>query len=209
MSPNQLSMFIPSRRISRGCGRFRGLGGRLGSSCLCSFSDPDKPAPNPAYSHDKRFVIIGHDYLPQLGKAYAAAWEQGAKNSKPAEASRFHWTRCRKAWKSNRVQLYDRMLTPEFAKIVAENIKDEDLTTAERTAWLRPGEVCRSASGIRRLDSSISWSRSTVAFLRRNASADGNSLSVGNAIRHRLHNNTRTRDTLVRYVWKSIAGRRR
>ena len=36
------------------------------------------------------------------------------------------------AWSSSRVQLYDRMLTPEFSRIVSESVKDADVTQKER-----------------------------------------------------------------------------
>lgn len=134
MSPNQLSMFIPSRRTLVVVAVSGVLGGVLALLASARLATADKPAPNPAYSHDRRFVAIGRAYLPQLGKAYAAAWEQGAKKLEAGGGIAVSLDAVSQSWKSNRVQLYDRMLTPEFAKIVAENIKDEDLTTAERTA---------------------------------------------------------------------------
>jgi hypothetical protein len=44
-----------------------------------------------------------------------------------------------KSWSSARAQLFDQVLTPEFAKIVAESVADADVTPEERsamaTAW--------------------------------------------------------------------------
>ena len=40
---------------------------------------PGNPTPEPGPPHDPQFVVLGKAYLPQLGKAYAAAWDEGAK----------------------------------------------------------------------------------------------------------------------------------
>ena len=39
-----------------------------------------------------------------------------------------------KSWSANRAQLYDHVLTPEFSRIVAESIKDADVTPVQRAA---------------------------------------------------------------------------
>ena len=95
---------------------------------------PSKPAPNPGPPHDPRFVLLGTAYLPQLGKAYAAAWEEGAKQLEAGQSITAALDTVSKSWSSSRTQLYDHVFTPEFSRIVAESVKDSDVTPAERAA---------------------------------------------------------------------------
>jgi hypothetical protein len=93
-----------------------------------------KPAPNPGPPHDARFVALGKAYLPQLGSAYARAWDEGAKQLDAGKSIADALDAVSKTWSSSRTQLYDHVFTPEFSKIVAESVKDADVTPAERAA---------------------------------------------------------------------------
>ena len=75
-------------------------------------------------------------YLPQLGQAYAAAWEEGAKQLEAGRDISAAIDAVAKSWSANRTQLYDHVLTPEFSKIVVESVKDSDVTPAERSAMV-------------------------------------------------------------------------
>jgi hypothetical protein len=92
------------------------------------------PAGPPAPPHDPHFVRLGRAYLPGLGKAYAAAWEEGAKGLEAGQPLSAAIAAVGKAWDANRNQLFDRMATPEFAKIIPESRKDADITPQQRAA---------------------------------------------------------------------------
>jgi hypothetical protein len=91
-------------------------------------------APNPALPHDPKFVALGKDHLPQLGKAYAAAWEEGAKHLEAGKGVAAALDVVAKTWSSKRTQLYDQMFTPHFSRIVPESAKDEEVKQADRAA---------------------------------------------------------------------------
>ena len=95
---------------------------------------PGTPAPKPGPPHDPRFVTLGKAYLPQLGKAYAAAWAEGANQLDAGKGITAALDAVSKTWSTNRTQLYDHVFTPEFSRIVAESVKDADVTSEERAA---------------------------------------------------------------------------
>jgi len=95
---------------------------------------PSKPVPSPSYPHNAEFVAIGRSYLPQLGQAYSAAWEEGAKQLEASGGVAASLDAVSKNWSLNRTQLYDRVLTPAFAKILPESVNDADVTPQERAA---------------------------------------------------------------------------
>jgi hypothetical protein len=109
-------------------------GAALALAVSAWFRIPNKPAPNPGPPHDPRFITLGKAFLPQLGKAYAAAWEEGAKQLEAGQSVTAALDTVSKTWSSNRTQLYDHVITPKFSRIVAESIKDTDVTSAERAA---------------------------------------------------------------------------
>ena len=111
-------------RVGRGCGDVR----------ICSAGSASKPVANPDHSHNAEFVALGRAYLPQLGKAYAAAWEEGAKQLEAGGGIAASLDAVSQTWLSNRTQLYDRVLTPEFAKILPESVEDAEVTPQERSA---------------------------------------------------------------------------
>jgi len=80
----------------------------------------------------------GPAYLPQLGKAYAAAWDQGAKGLDSGPGISAALDTVAQTWTVNRTEIYDKLLTPELAKIVPESVKDSEVTSAERAAMAAP-----------------------------------------------------------------------
>jgi hypothetical protein len=93
-----------------------------------------RPAGPPAPPTDPNFVRIGRAYLPGLGKAYAAAWEEGAKALDSGQPFSTAFAAVGKTWDTNRTQLFDQMATPELAKILPESQKDADVTPQQRAA---------------------------------------------------------------------------
>jgi hypothetical protein len=134
MSLNQLWLLVPSRRTLVAVALSGALGAALAMFALARLATPNQPVPNPGQSRNPQFVAIGKAYLPQLGKAYAAAWDEGAKQLEAGGGISAALGAVSKTWSANRTKLYDQMLTPEFSKIVAESVKDADLTPAERSA---------------------------------------------------------------------------
>ncbi len=109
-------------------------GGRPGDRRFDLVGAPHHPAPVPPPPRNVRFVALGRAYLPQLGVAYAAAWEEGAKQLEAGGDISDAVDTVAKSWSANRVQLYNHVLTPEFSKIVVESVKDSDVTPVERSA---------------------------------------------------------------------------
>ncbi len=93
-----------------------------------------RPAGPPAPPHDPRFEKLGHEYLPGLGKAYAAAWEEGARSLDAGQPLSASLAAVSKAWEANRISLFDKSVAPELARIVPESQKDADVTPAQRAA---------------------------------------------------------------------------
>jgi hypothetical protein len=84
--------------------------------------------------HDAHFAAVGRAYLPRLAEEYARAWDQGAialDSGQPVSAA---VDLVAKNWTSGRTALFDKLVAPEFAKIVPESIKESDVTPQKRTA---------------------------------------------------------------------------
>jgi hypothetical protein len=122
---------LPSRRTFLTMGLSSLLGAAVAIGIFIRFSEPAGPAGPPS---DPRFVPIGKAYLPALGKLYAAAWEEGAKSLDAGESLSNAIAAVGNAWNQNRRQLYDKMATPEFTKIVPESQNDAALTPQQRAA---------------------------------------------------------------------------
>jgi len=111
------------------------LSSLLGGAVAIGVSDRLRaPAGPPAPPTDPKFVRLGRAYLPELGKAYAAAWEEGAKALDAGQPLSAAIAAVGKTWDANRTQLFDQKATPEFAKIVPESQKDADITPQQRAA---------------------------------------------------------------------------
>ena len=130
----RLWSLFPSRRTLVTVTLSSVLGGAvvIGVSDWLPTSNDHPGSPQPP--HDRRYVSLGRAYLPQLGKAYAAAWDQGAKALDSGQGISAALDTVAQTWTANRTEIYDKLLTPELAKIVPESVKDSDVTPAERAA---------------------------------------------------------------------------
>jgi hypothetical protein len=106
----------------------------LGGAVAIGVSDWLRPNNSPQPPYDRRYVSLGRAYLPQLGKAYAVAWDQGAKALDAGQGISAALDTVAQTWTANRTEIYDKLLTPELVKIVAESVKDSDVSPAERAA---------------------------------------------------------------------------
>ena len=134
MSLNQLWLLVPSRRTLVTVALSGALGAALAMFAFARLASPKPPVPNPGQPQNPQYVAIGKAYLPLLGKAYAAAWEEGAKQLEAGQSITAALEAVSKAWSANRTELYDHVFTPEFSRIVAESVKDSEVTPAERAA---------------------------------------------------------------------------
>jgi hypothetical protein len=134
MSFNRLLSLVPGRRAVATVLVSSVAGVALTIAVSTYVETSKKPAPNPGPPHDPRFVTLGKAYLPQLGKAYADAWDAGAKELDAGKGITVALDAVSKKWSSSRTELFDHLFTPEFSRIVAESVKDADVTPAERAA---------------------------------------------------------------------------
>jgi len=130
----RLWSLFPSRRTLVTVTLSSVLGGAaaIGVSAWLAPSGGSTGTPQPPV--DRRYVSLGRTYLPQLGKAYAAAWDQGAKALDSGQGISAALDTVAQTWTAKRTEVYDKLLTPELAKIVPESVKDSDITPAERAA---------------------------------------------------------------------------
>jgi hypothetical protein len=94
----------------------------------------NSPIPKPSPPHDARFVALGKSYLAQLGKSYARAWEDGAILLDSGQGLSTTLEAVSKSWTSNRTQLFDQVVTPEFGKLLPESTGDPDVPPQARAA---------------------------------------------------------------------------
>jgi hypothetical protein len=129
----RLWSLFPSRRILVTVTLSSVLGGAVAIG-VSDWLEPARPTSSPLAPHDGGYVSLGRAYLPQLGKAYAAAWDQGADALDSGQGIAAALDTVARTWTANRTEIYDKLLTPELAKIVPESVKDSDVTPAERAA---------------------------------------------------------------------------
>jgi hypothetical protein len=122
---------LPSPSVLLTIGLSSLMGGAVAIGVSVYLHEPAGPA---APLQDPHFVKVGRAYLAGLGKAYAAAWEEGAKGLDAGQPLSAAVAAVGKAWDANRAQLFDRVATPEFAKVIAESQKDADVTPQQRAA---------------------------------------------------------------------------
>jgi hypothetical protein len=94
----------------------------------------DPLAPPPA---DARFIPLGKRYVPELGQAYAEAWNEGAKALDAGRPVAEALQTVSKVWDAGRVRLFNRLVTPEFSKVVAESKSAPEMSDADRAALAR------------------------------------------------------------------------
>jgi hypothetical protein len=131
---NQIWAMIPRRSTILTVVLSSLLGAALAVGLSTWLWSPDAPTPSPVPPHDPHFVKLGRAYLPELGKAYASAWEDGAKGLDAGQNLSVALSAVAKSWGTSRTQLFDQMATPEFGKLIAESKKDADVTLQERAA---------------------------------------------------------------------------
>lgn len=95
---------------------------------------PHAPAAPSGPVPDQHFVAVGRAYLPELGKVYASAWEQGATALDSGQSLTASIALVGKSWDANRATVFDRIASPEFGKVIPESTKDTDVTPAQRSA---------------------------------------------------------------------------
>ncbi len=86
---------------------------------------------------DARFVALGKAYLPQLGKVYASAWAEGAGALESGQPLDEALKSVGAAWDAGRTSLFDRLITPEFVKILPEGQEQSAVTPAQRSELSR------------------------------------------------------------------------
>ncbi len=131
MAINSIRDVIPSPRTLLTVALSSLMGGAVAVGVSIRLGEPAGP---PAPPSDPQFVRLGRAYLPGLGKAYAAAWEEGAKGLDTGQPLSAAIAAVGKTWDANRTQLFDQKATPEFAKIIPESQKDADVTPQQRAA---------------------------------------------------------------------------
>jgi hypothetical protein len=92
---------------------------------------------SPDSGYDKAFASLGREYLPELGKAYGKAWEAGAAKidaGLPIAAASEEVT---KAWQAQRVDVFNRMITPQLQSIFPEGADEASITPSQRVRMAR------------------------------------------------------------------------
>jgi hypothetical protein len=107
LSLNRVLSFIPGRRALLTVLVSSVVGAVLSVAASSWIELPKKPASDPGPPHDPRFVTLGKAYLPQLGKAYAEAWAEGAKALDAGKSISAALEAVSKAWTSNWTALFD------------------------------------------------------------------------------------------------------
>jgi hypothetical protein len=74
----------------------------------------------------------GKAYPSQLGKVYAGAWRDGAKQLDAGKGPGEAIDVVAKTWDAGRTAAFNQSVTPEFAKVVPEGKADKDLTADDR-----------------------------------------------------------------------------
>ena len=86
---------------------------------------------------DVRFIPLGKTYLPELSRVYATAWNEGAKALESGQPVTAALKSVGQSRDSGQVQLFDRLVTPEFSKFVAENQPEAEAKPTDLAALAR------------------------------------------------------------------------
>jgi hypothetical protein len=127
-----------------------GAGLTAGGPYLAKWLGGNGSDPAPAPLIDKRFIPLGRSYLPELGKQYSAAWNEGAKALESGQSVSSALKCVSQTWDHGRVELFDRLLTPELSKIVPEGQADTETKLVDRLALARAWRGLASGLGTRR-----------------------------------------------------------
>ena len=77
---------------------------------------------------------IGRSYVAALGTVYAGAWNDGAAALDAGKPVADALSVVAGSWQTGRVALFDKTAAPAFAKIVAENTAEADVTVPQKAA---------------------------------------------------------------------------
>ncbi|QEH38665.1 hypothetical protein OJF2_72710 [Aquisphaera giovannonii] len=86
---------------------------------------------------DPRFVALGRSYIPELGKAYSSAWDDGATALESGQAIGAALKVVSQSWEQGRTKLFDRLVTPELCKVVPDGKPEAELKDADKAAVAR------------------------------------------------------------------------
>ncbi|MGC8643448.1 MAG: hypothetical protein ACP5XB_26625 [Isosphaeraceae bacterium] len=111
-----------------------GAGLSAGIPPLAKWLEASKPTPAPAPLVDKTLIPLGRNYLAALGQEYAAAWIAGAKALESGQSVSSALKSVAQSWDQGRSQLFDRLLSPEFTKIIPDGQPDASTKPADRQA---------------------------------------------------------------------------
>jgi hypothetical protein len=92
---------------------------------------------SPAVSVEGRFIVLGQNYLPELGRAYAAAWNDGAGRLEAGCSVASSLQQVSKSWEAGRIKLFDHLITPELSTIVPEGQSGPQAPYSRRVAMAR------------------------------------------------------------------------
>jgi hypothetical protein len=130
----EVSSLLPSRRMVFIIVISSALGGLVVLEVSRWVQSHGESVPSSKRRYDPRFVNLGRAYLPQLGNAYATAWNEGARELDSGANVSDAINTVAKHWSEGRTYLYDKIITPEFDKILPDNGQHENITPAERAA---------------------------------------------------------------------------
>lgn len=94
----------------------------------------DGPTPTPASAIDPRFVPVGKAYIKDLGVAWGASLEDGAKILDAGQPIGMADDAVAKAWEANRKSAFNAHVTPELSKVVEQGKDEKSVTPADRSA---------------------------------------------------------------------------
>jgi hypothetical protein len=86
---------------------------------------------------DLRFTALGRNYLPVLGRAYAAAWLEGARALEAGAPVADALAAVGRSWDAGRTAAFDRWVSPQFDRLVPEGQDDALTAPADKQALAR------------------------------------------------------------------------
>ncbi|WP_165221847.1 hypothetical protein [Aquisphaera insulae] len=103
---------------------------------------------------DPRFVAIGRSYVPELGEAYSAAWEDGAKALEAGQGIGEALKVVGRSWEQGRAKLFDRLVTPELSKVIPDGKAESEIEDGDKEAMVR---AWRGLAGGMKPRGRLSW----------------------------------------------------
>lgn len=84
------------------------------------------------WSASTGLTSIGKAYPGHLGKAYAAAWEDGAKLLDSGQSVAMALDQVKTSWEANRGATFSKYVQPAFASIIPEGMDEKEILPGER-----------------------------------------------------------------------------